>query len=106
MTEASRASLEMAVALPLGVVANQLMRIEAELRLLNMKALNLAREPRDERVSGLIEKRLENINEALDSIRGLMSDIEKDIQPRGGVAAGAPEKQRTSRPAAYSDRDD
>jgi hypothetical protein len=106
MTEASRASLEMAVALPLGVVANQLMRIEAELRLLNMKALNLGGERGEERVSGLIEKRLENINEALDSIRGLMSDIEKDIQPRAGLAAGAPEKQKISRPAADTDRDD
>ena len=92
MTQASSASLEMAIALPLGVVANQLMRIESELRLLNMKALDLGRERGDERITGLIEKRLENINEALDSIRALVSDIEEDIQPRAGGAAGAPAK--------------
>jgi hypothetical protein len=96
----------MAIALPLGVVANQLMRIESELRLLNMKALDLGRERGDERITGLIEKRLENINEALDSIRALVSDIEEDIQPRAGGAAGAPAKQKTSRGAAYTDRDD
>jgi hypothetical protein len=82
MTKASSANLEMAIVLPLGVVANQLMRIEADLRLLNMKALDFAKERENERHTGLIEARLENINEALDSIRDLVSAIEMDIQPR------------------------
>ena len=38
MTEPSPANLELAIALPLGVVANQLTRIEADLRFLSMKA--------------------------------------------------------------------
>jgi len=43
MTEgSSAANLEMAIVLPLAVVAHQLMRIEADLRLLNMKALDFA----------------------------------------------------------------
>ena len=82
MTEASSANLELAIVLPLGVVANQLMRIEAELRLLNMKALNVARERENPRLSGLIEARLDNINDVLDSIKGLVSDIAADIHPR------------------------
>ena len=82
MTEASSANLELAILLPLGVVANQLMRIEAELRLLNMKALTVERERESGRLTGLIETRLDNINEVLDSIRGLVSDIEADIRPR------------------------
>jgi ubiquinone biosynthesis protein COQ9 len=82
MTEASSANLELSILLPLGVVANQLMRIEAELRLLNMKALKVARERENQRLSGLIEARLDNINDVLDSIRGLVSDIAADIQPR------------------------
>ena len=82
MTEASSANLELAIVLPLGVVANQLMRIEAELRLLNMKALTVARERENGRLTGLIEARLDNINEVLESIRGLVSEIESDIHPR------------------------
>ena len=81
MTETSAATLEMAIVLPLGVVARQLMKIEADLRLLNMKALELARERENGRHTRLIEDSLENINEALDAIKGLVSDIETDIRP-------------------------
>ncbi len=82
MTERPPVSLEMALVLPLGVIANQLLRIEADLRLLNMKALDLARARETERHTGLIEARLERIHEALDAIRTLVSDIEADIQPK------------------------
>jgi hypothetical protein len=77
MTKASSANLEMAIILPLGVVANQLMKIEADLRLLNMKALDFVKEHESGSHTALIEARLENIHEALDSIRGLVSDISK-----------------------------
>lgn len=82
MTETPSTNLEMAIVLPLGVIANQLMRIEADLRLLNMKAVDLARARETARHTGLIEARLERINEALDAIRTLVSDIEVDIQPK------------------------
>ncbi len=82
MAETPSANLEMALILPLGVVANQLMRIEADLRLLNMKALDLARERETGRHAGLIEARLERINEVLDAIGKLVADIEADIQPK------------------------
>jgi len=81
MTEVSSANLEMAIILPLGVVANQLMKIEADLRLLNMKALDFARVRENEHLTGRIEARLENIIETLESIRDLVSDIEGCIQP-------------------------
>jgi len=71
--------------LPLGVVANQLMKIEADLRHLNMKALNFVEEHGSARHTGLIQARLENIHEALDSIRGLVADIEADIHPRSAA---------------------
>jgi hypothetical protein len=82
MTETSAANLEMAIVLPLGVVAHQLMKIEADLRLLNMKALDLGQDRENGRHSRLIVAALDNINEALDAIKGLVSDIETDIQPR------------------------
>jgi len=85
MTEIPSTNLEMAIVLPLGVIANQLMRIEADLRLLNMKAVELARERETGRHTGLIEARLERINEALDAIRTLVSDIDADIQPKSRV---------------------
>jgi hypothetical protein len=85
MTQTPSVSLEMALVLPLGVIVNQLMRIEADLRLLNMKAVDLARERETGRHTGLIEARLERINEVLDAIRRLVSDIEADIQPETRV---------------------
>jgi hypothetical protein len=81
MKEAPRVNLEMTIVLPLGVVAHQLMKIEADLRQLNMKALDFARERDNAPHTGLIEARLEKINDALDSIRALVSDIAADLRP-------------------------
>ena len=89
MTEASSANLEMAIILPLGAVANRLMKIEADLRLLNMKALDFARGRENEHLTGRIEAGLENIIETLESIRELVSDIEGCIQPTSTNATGA-----------------
>jgi hypothetical protein len=80
VTESSTANLELGIVLPLGVVANQLMKIEAELRFLNMKALGYARDNGDGAVAGQIAGRLEHISEALDLIRGLVADLQSDMQ--------------------------
>jgi hypothetical protein len=98
MTERLPANLEMALVLPLGVIANQLMRIEADLRLLNMKAVDLARERETGRHTGLIEARLERINEALDAIRSLVADIEADIQPKTREVTQASMDKRSLQP--------
>jgi|SRR5450432_792012 hypothetical protein len=82
MPEASAANIEMSIVLPLGVVAHQLMKIEAELRLLNMRALTAAGERGNGRLGGMIDERIDNINAVLDSIRSLMSNIEADVHPR------------------------
>ena len=84
MSESST-NLELGIVLPLGVVANQLMKIEAELRFLNMKALGFARDNGDGAVAGQIAGRLERISEALDLIRGLVADLQADIQPRAAL---------------------
>lgn len=73
-----RADVELAIGLPLDVVANRLRRIEADLRLLNMKTVALARAGENEPVGAMIEARIETIYEALDSIRSLVSEIEAD----------------------------
>jgi hypothetical protein len=80
MTEAFSANLEMAIALPLGVVANQLAKIEANLRHLNMRVGDFAKERDNGRLAGLIEGKLDNINGLLDSIRCIVSNIETDMQ--------------------------
>jgi len=89
MTEKSDSALELAIGLPLDVVANKLMRIEADLRLLNMKALVFANDHKG-RLTGPIEARVEAIFAALDSIRSLTSDIEADIQQRSTDISGIP----------------
>ena len=80
MTEAPSENLDMTIVLPLGVVANQLLKIEAELRLLGMKALDFANERDNAVLAGRIEARLDNINEALDSIRNLVSVVEERVR--------------------------
>jgi hypothetical protein len=83
MTETSSANVELAIVLPLGVVANQLMRIEADLRSLHMKAWAYAME-REHEPDPKIAARLDKINEALDLIRGLTADMAADLKPRSG----------------------
>jgi hypothetical protein len=85
MKQAASANLEMTIVLPLGVIANQLIRIEADLRLLNMKALILAAEADNEHPAGRVEAALANINQTLDSIRGLVTGVEGHIQPGSTV---------------------
>ena len=106
MTGASSANMEMAVILPLGVVANQLMRIEAQLRLLNMKTLDFAKERDHGHLAGLIDARLEHINEALESIRDLVSDIKADIHPKMETPLPMDDKQSSPDVVyrAYSNR--
>jgi hypothetical protein len=78
MTEASIQNAELAIVLPLGVVANQLLKIEADLRFLNMKALNFQQAQQGGEINRQIAARIEAINHALSLIGGLMRDIEAD----------------------------
>ena len=80
MTDPAPANAELTVLLPLGVIANQLMKLEADLRLLNAKTLAYASQrPGGDlavQVAGLLEK----INEVLERIRDLITDFEADIE--------------------------
>lgn len=80
MTKPSPANLELAIALPLGVVANQLARIEADLRFLSMKASAYVNERDSGQLAAKLAGGLETINEVLDRIRGLVADMEANIQ--------------------------
>ena len=82
MSERSPANFELSIALPLGVISNQLMRVEAELRFLNAKTSAHANERPEDAMAGQLAAQLERINEALESIRGLVADIGTDLQPR------------------------
>ena len=76
-SKVSSSDLELAIVLPLGALAHQLMRIEAQLRLVNMKALDLATDNDHQGSAALINAKLEHISEALDSIRTLVADISR-----------------------------
>ena len=82
MTQPPFANWEIAIVLPLGVVDSQLRKVEEQLRVLNMKALDFGKEYQDRTLRRLIETRLEHISEVLGSIAGLVSDINADIQPK------------------------
>ena len=96
MTTASPANLELAIVLPLGVVAHQLMKVEADLRFLSMRAGAMV--GGDSGASRQVAGQMEKIGETLDSIRRLLADFEADIQPR---SLGSSAKRKPN-----SDRDD
>jgi hypothetical protein len=97
MTDAVAGNVEMAIVLPLGVVGKQLMRIESELRLLNMKAVNVVMQRDDGHHTASITATLETINASLDSIRQLVAEFGADIHPLRSAA---------SRRNRYTNRDD
>jgi hypothetical protein len=74
--------MELAMGLPLDVVANRLRRIEADLRVLNMKTELFANDGDNARLGVMLEARVETIYEALDSIRSLVSAIGSNRKPR------------------------
>jgi hypothetical protein len=87
MSNSSAANVELAIVLPLGVVANQLLKMEADLRFLSAKA-GLSGEERG--AAGLVSQvaaRLEQINETLEAIRALIAQMESDLQPKSAAAA-------------------
>jgi hypothetical protein len=86
MSNLSPTNVELSILLPLGVVANQLMKVEADLRFLNAKTSARAGERPSGDMAAHVAARLEKINEALEVIRALVSDIETDIQPRSSNA--------------------
>ncbi|HWW29837.1 MAG TPA: hypothetical protein VNY80_07480, partial [Steroidobacteraceae bacterium] len=69
------------IVLPLDVAHNKLIKIEEELRQLNMKVLSFGQERESGHLSDLIEPRLESLHETLDAIRERLSDLNSDIQP-------------------------
>jgi hypothetical protein len=79
---------ELTMVMPLGVLANQLVKIEGELRFLTMKAAEQSGED-GVRSNKSVDARLELIHEVLDSIRSLLAKLQDEIQPK--------------RPAALSD---
>jgi hypothetical protein len=85
-------SFELAVILPLGVVANQLSKVESDLRFLNAKISRYAQEHGDGR--GEAAAKLESMNEAIDAIRRLIADIQADIEPPASAPA---RRSRTDR---------
>jgi hypothetical protein len=89
----STANFELAVVLPLGVVANQLMKVESELRFLSAKLSRYGQERGSARAE--VAARLEKMSEALDAIRHLIAEMQADVQPQ---ASGSTRRR--------SDRDD
>jgi len=75
MTKKLSADVEMAILLPLDVLADKLKRIEEELRHLNLKVLNLATDRECGDLLDSIQRRAELMDETLHSIRSLVSEL-------------------------------
>ncbi len=96
MTDASPTNWQLTILLPLDVVANQLMRTEADLRFLNMKALDYAKQSEDRGLAAQVASRLEKISEALERVQDLVSDIAADTQTQTVIPARASSKDHDS----------
>jgi hypothetical protein len=95
---ASQVDWEMTMVMPLGALANQLVKIEGDLRFLSMKAAEYSGED-GVRSTKAIDARLELIHEALQSISSLLVRLQADIHPKGPAARSAPHE-----PAVFSTR--
>jgi hypothetical protein len=103
VTKRSSASVELGIVLPLGVVANQLMKIEADLRFLNMRAQDHARDGGHEALAGDIAGHLELITESLDRIRELVADLQTDSRPTLPAPRGPSREPELRKPAPEQD---
>jgi hypothetical protein len=99
------ADIDMAIILPLDVVANKLKRIEVELRHLNSKALTFDQERESGDLEDLIEPRLERIRDTIRSIGSSLADISTDIEPTRDAISGTPPDQPHAI-AGYSTEED
>ena len=72
---------EMSMVMPLGVIANQLIKIEGDLRFLSMKAVEQSGDEGARSTKG-IDARLELIYGALDSISALLGRLQAEIHPK------------------------
>jgi hypothetical protein len=97
MSHPSPVNVELSMVLPLGVIANQLMKVEADLRFLNARTSAYAGERLDSGAARQVSAQLEKIHELLEAIRRLVADIEIDFQPESDAAR---------RFKARADRDD
>ncbi len=104
MKDTSPENIELAITLPLGVVANQLMKLEADLRFLHMKTLVYGQDRENTRVDRRITAHLDTINEVLDLIRRLVADIAADVQPLPVNQSRSSSDRYPRKP--LSDRDD
>ena len=93
---ASPVDWDMEMVMPLGVLANQLVKIEGDLRFLSMKAVEHSGED-GARSTKLVDARLELINGVLESIHSLLAKVRADIHGKGAAARFA-----TSEPAVFS----
>jgi hypothetical protein len=75
----------MEMVMPLGVLANQLVKIEGDLRFLSMKAAGHSGED-SARSTKLVDARLELIYDVLESIHSLLAKVQADLHPKGAAA--------------------
>lgn len=76
MTGPLSENFELAVVLPLGVLASQMMKLESDLRFLSARTSAFGEPRNDSRLSAQFDARLEQIHQAIDGIHALLADIE------------------------------
>jgi hypothetical protein len=76
MTGSNGANFELTVVLPLGVLANQMMKLEMDLRFLSARSPLFGEAREDARLNAQFNARLEQIHQAMDGIYSLLAELE------------------------------
>jgi hypothetical protein len=80
---------DVTLVLPLKAAANQLLKIETQLRHLNLKATASIEARERTETARCLAERLEDIHEALESLKKLVADMEADLSwASGGGRSG------------------
>jgi hypothetical protein len=78
----SQTDWEMTMVMPLGALANQLVKIEGDLRFLSMKAAEHSGAD-DSSCAKSVDARLELIYDVLESIHSILGKLQADLHPKG-----------------------
>ena len=91
--------------MPLGVLANQLVKIEGDLRFLTMKAAEQSGE-NEAQSTKAVDARLDLIHQTLESIDSLLVRLQADIHPKRAAQSFKPEPAASSSRKSLPERED
>lgn len=89
MNNSGMADWETTLDLPLRSIGDQIRRVEAHLREIDVVAAGIARGGLSKDASSAVATRLESIRKTLEAVEGLILDVENQVTPQHRTSAGS-----------------